>query len=125
MTRGAASLVSSAAVIVAGFAMVIALSSFMDGHRPSLPAGYEDTDLTFSGARVRGFAFGAEGLIADWYYMRALQYIGDKILKSPEMDINLDDLRSLNPRLLYPLLKNATDVDPHYIEAYKYGAVVM
>jgi tetratricopeptide (TPR) repeat protein len=119
------SVVIPAAIVIAGFAAVIALSSFIDKARPQLPEGYEDSDLTFHGSRVRGFALGSEGLIADWYFMRALQYIGGKMLKNPEMDIDLNDLRPLNPRLLYPLLQNATDLDPHFIAAYSYGAIVM
>ncbi len=34
-------------------------------------------------------------------------------------------MNSLNPRLLYPLLENATDLDPHFIGAYSYGAIVL
>lgn len=126
MKRSAlAAILVPSVLVIAGFAALIGLSSFIDGRRPPLPDGYEDADLTFRGSSVKGFAFGAEGLIADWYYMRALQYIGDKLLKSPDMDIDLGDLRPLNPRLLYPMLQNATDLDPHYIEAYTYGAIVM
>ena len=119
------SVVLPSAIIAFGLAAVIGLSGFINNNRPPLPVGYEDTDLTINGSHIMGFAFGTEGLIADWYFMRALQYIGDKILKNPDMDINLDDLRALNPRLLYPMLQNATDLDPHYLEAYTYGAIVM
>jgi tetratricopeptide (TPR) repeat protein len=31
----------------------------------------------------------------------------------------------LNPRLLYPLLDTATDLDPHFIAAYNYGAILL
>lgn len=111
-------------IIVAGFAAVIGLSGYMDGHRPEMPAGYEDSDLAMNGSKLKGFALGAEGLMADWYWMRSLQYIGGKILNA-KGDINLDDLRDLNPRLLYPYLDNATDLDPHFIAAYSYGAVIL
>ncbi len=111
-------------IIVAGFAAVIGLSGYMDGQRPEMPAGYEDSDLAMNGSKLKGFALGAEGLMADWYWMRSLQYIGGKIVNS-KTDINLDDLRELNPRLLYPYLDNATDLDPHFIAAYSYGAVIL
>jgi tetratricopeptide (TPR) repeat protein len=110
---------------VAGIAAVISLSGYIERTRPQLPAGYEDSDLGMHGSWLKGYAFGTEGLIADWYFMRALQYIGDKMLKQPELAIDLDDLRDLNPRLLYPLLDNATDLDPHFIAAYSYGAMVL
>jgi tetratricopeptide (TPR) repeat protein len=57
--------------------------------------------------------------------MRSLQYVGDKLVNSKSDVINIEDLRDLNPRLLYPYLQNATDLDPHFIAAYSYGAVVL
>ncbi len=115
----------AAVIIAAGFAAVVFLSDFNKRNRPSLPDEITDSDLDLQGARLKGFAFGMEGLIADWYWMRSLQYIGDKLLKRPDDFINIDDLRDLNPRLLYPMLDNATDLDPHFIAAYSYGAVIM
>lgn len=114
-----------AAIIVVGFIMLFVLDGRINACRPQLPEDYADRDLSFNGASVRGFALGTEGLMADWYFMRGLQYIGDKLLKHADEDIDLNDLRPLNPRLLYPYLQNATDLDPHFIAAYSYGAVVM
>lgn len=114
-----------AVIIVAGFAAIFWLTRTVEESRPQLSAEYSDSDLAMNGASVKGFAFGAEGLIADWYFMRALQYIGDKLVQSKEEVINLDDLRSLNPRLLHPLLDNAVELDPHFIGAYSYGALVL
>lgn len=119
------SVILPAAIIIAGFAAVVGLSGFLDRHRPELPPDYEDSDLSMNGSRLKGFALGFEGLMADWYWMRSLQYMGNKIVKSESDFINLEDLRSLNPRLLYPLLENATDLDPHFIAAYSYGAIVL
>ncbi|MEO6654891.1 MAG: hypothetical protein ABIO36_02310 [Pyrinomonadaceae bacterium] len=112
-------------IIVAGFAAVVLLSGFIEHNRPSLSDEYADSDLNMNGSRLKGFAFGTEGLIADWYYMRSLQYVGDKLLNRKSETINIDDLRDLNPRLLFPLLENATDLDPHFIGAYSYGAIVL
>src|SRR5215204_6831211 len=112
------------AAILIGFALIFGLSNFVERERPPLPIGYEDQDLALHGAKLRGFSLGLEGLVADWYWMQSLQYIGDKVLKS-EADINLENLTSLNPRLLYPMLENATDLDPQFIGAYSYGAIVL
>jgi tetratricopeptide (TPR) repeat protein len=114
-----------AAIIVSGFTAVVFISGSIENNRPPLSEEYEDADLRLNGSRLKGFMFGTEGLMADWYYMRALQYIGDKILKSKADFIDIEDLRDLNPRLLYPFLDNATDLDPHYLEAYMYGAIVL
>ncbi|MFM9905020.1 MAG: tetratricopeptide repeat protein [Pyrinomonadaceae bacterium] len=114
-----------AAIIIAGLAAVPFLSGYVEHCRPPLPEGYADSDLSVNGSNLRGYVFGMEGLLADWYFMRSLQYVGDKVLGSKNETINIDNLRDLNPRLLYPLLENATDLDPHFVAAYSYGAVVL
>jgi len=112
-------------IIVAGFAAIIGLSGTIDRSRPVLPDDFTDTDLSMNGSRLKGFTLGMDGLLADWYWVRSLQYIGDKILSRKADEINMENLTSLNPRLLYPLLENATDLDPHFIAAYSYGAIVL
>lgn len=114
-----------ALIIISGFVAIFSLTNFIERNRPALPEDYGDSDLYLNGSNLKGFAFGTEGLLADWYYMRSLQYIGDKVINQKEGPVNIDDMRYLNPRLLYPLLNNATDLDPHYIAAYSYGAIVL
>ncbi|HEX8639144.1 MAG TPA: hypothetical protein VF692_13835 [Pyrinomonadaceae bacterium] len=111
------------AVIVFGFAAVFGLSNYLEKNT-SPPDGFADEDLTLQGAKLKGFALGAEGLIADWYWMKSLQYVGDKI-NATEGDINIDNLKPLNPRLLYPYLDNAAALDPQFYAVYEYGAVVL
>lgn len=118
-------IVLPAVVIVAALASAVTLNDSLERSRPQLADDYADSDLSFSGARLRGYLFGAEGLGADWYFVRSLQYIGNKMLAREDKDINLDDLRDLNPRLLYPLLDTSTSLDPHFIAAYSYGAMVL
>ena len=113
------------AVIVIGFAGVFALTRFVETKRPPAPAGYEDADLALQGARLKGFVFGAEGLVADWYWMNSLQYIGRKISSVGLNNLNLDDMTNLNPRLLYPYLNTATELDPHFMAPYSYGATIL
>src|SRR5829696_6778501 len=110
-------------VLLLALPSAAALSDLANNNRIALAESYEDADLDLQGKRLKGFAFGAEGLLADWYWIRSLQYLGDKIVRSDANDLNIDDLRSLNPRLLYPLLDNATDLDPQFIAAYTYGAI--
>lgn len=117
-------IILSLAAIAVGLFAVYSLAEFVDARRISLPASYADADLDLQGRRLKGFAFGAEGMLADWYWIRSLQYVGDKILKY-QGEINVEDLRPLDPRLLYPMLDNATDLDPHFMAAYSYGALVL
>ena len=114
-----------AAIIIVGFAAVFGLTRFVERQRPPLPAGYQDADLALQGARLKGFAFGAEGLLADWYWMNSLQYIGGKISSVGLTNLNLDDMTALNPRLLYPYLNTATDLDPNFMAPYSYGATIL
>lgn len=112
-------------LIVVGFGVAILLSQYVEAVRPPLPEGYADEDLGLQGSRFKGWAFGAEGLIADWYWMNSLQYMGGKISSVGLESLNLDDLRPLNPRLLYPYLNNATDLDPRFMAPYSYGATIL
>lgn len=118
-------IIISAALIVVNFIFVFFLSNFIEKQRPPLPEGLEDQDLIVKGAKLKDFSLGFNGLMADWYWMQSLQYIGNKVSQSKETTINLEDLRTLNPRLLYPLLDNATSLDPRFLAVYSYGAVVL
>lgn len=126
MIRGSSrTILISFAIIIIGFGSVYALSNYLEQNRVVLPEGYQDADLTLEGKRLKGYALGAEGLLADWYWMKSLQYVGDKIIKVDLANVNLEDLTSLNPRLLYPYLDNATDLDPKFMAAYSYGASIL
>jgi len=125
MSRDTKQLLLTAIVVIAAFAVVFFLSSFVEAARPKLPPEYADSDLSLEGKRLKGYALGSEGLLADWYWILSLQYIGGKFVDSDKETIDLGDLRSLNPRLLYPYLDNATDLDPKFYAAYSYGAIVL
>lgn len=111
--------------IFGGLVAVFFLTGFVERQRPPLPSGYEDEDLALRGSQFKGFVFGAEGLVADWYWMNSLQYMGTKIMSVGLNNLDLEDLRPLNPRLLYPYLDNATDLDPQFIPPYSYGATIL
>ncbi|MEP7076212.1 MAG: tetratricopeptide repeat protein [Acidobacteriota bacterium] len=114
-----------AILIVVGLLLAFFISAYIETVRPPLPAQYEDEDLALQGSKLKGYTLGLDGFIADWYWVRSLQYIGDKLMKEPDQDINIDDLRNLDPRLLYPYLDTATDMDPQFLAAYQYGATVL
>ncbi len=125
MKNNSAKLIISVVFVVIGFGLVFLLSNFINNSRPPLPENFEDQDLLLQGSKIKGFTLGFNGLMADWYWMQALQYIGDKVTNSKDANINLENLRPLNPRLLYPLLDNATSLDPQFLTAYSYGAIVL
>ena len=118
-------LLISSVVIFAGFAAVVSLTKYIESNRILLPESYVDEDLDLQGKKLNGFALGAEGLLADAYWIRALQYVGDKVIKTDPGSLNIENLQSLNPRLLYPLLDNAADLDPKFSAVFSYGATVL
>jgi len=124
MKSNSAKTLISFAVIIFGLAATFFLSNHLEKTSPPPPASFADEDLALQGARLKGYALGFEGLIADWYWMKSLQYIGDKIVNT-DKTIKIDDMSELNPRLLYPYLDNATALDPRFTSVYEYGATVL
>jgi len=67
-----------------------------------------------SGKLLRDLSLGYEGLLADIYWTRAVQYYGrERLSGHPRFD------------LLGPLLRITTTLDPHLIIAYRFGAVFL
>jgi tetratricopeptide (TPR) repeat protein len=60
---------------------------------------------------VKRLSLGYDGLLADVYWTRAVQYFGNQLTKGSE---HFD--------LLAPLLEITTTLDPHLLVAYEYGA---
>jgi len=111
-------------VVVVGLAGVALLVRWTDALRPPVDPNAIDESLYLSDKTARRISLGFNGLAADWYWMRSLQYVGKKI-GNYEGDIRLDDLSNLNLKLLVPLLETATTLDPEFIEPYEYAAVVL
>lgn len=63
---------------------------------------------------IKRLSLGFEGLVADIYWTRAVQYFGSKHLAN-----------SLNYELLYPLLDITTRLDPQLIPAYEFGSIFL
>ncbi|HEX8264372.1 MAG TPA: tetratricopeptide repeat protein [Pyrinomonadaceae bacterium] len=112
------------AILILGFPTIFGLSRFLEANKPELPAEMLEQDLAFSGATLKKASLGFEGLIADYYWMNALQYVGGKLVES-KGKVQLDDLRPLNPRLLYPYIDTATTLDPEFSAVYAYGSAVL
>jgi tetratricopeptide (TPR) repeat protein len=110
--------------ILVGMASVVGLSHWIDAHRPASSASIEEEKLYLTATTVRRASLGFNGLAADWYWMRSLQYVGGKIVKLPE-HVQLDHLGQLNLKLLAPLLDATTTLDPQFMEPFQYAAVVL
>src|SRR5438876_2308995 len=110
--------------VLLGLATVVGLSHWLDSHRPPVDLKVEEEQLYLNGTTAKRISLGFNGLAADWYWMRSLQYVGRKVLNTPR-EIQLDDLGQLNVKLLAPLLDTATTLDPEFMEPYEYAAVVL
>ena len=73
------------------------------GERDSLP----------SGKRLRSFSVGFHGLLADWYWIRTLHYVG---IEWAQAETTLPPMP-----LLKPLLELTLSLDPRRLSAYRFG----
>ena len=111
-------------VVLLGVATIVMLARVAERHRPPNDAGVAAEELYLTPEAARRLSPGMGGLVADWYWMRALQYVGRKVMNHPG-DIQLDDLSRLDLKLLAPLLDATTTLDPQFTAAYEYGATVL
>ena len=87
----------------------------------------EDTVEVSSGAGLRRLTGAFNGLAADVYWIRAIQYYGgaksrlaSSIAPDPPPSIALDEYRQL-----YPMLNITTSLDPRFSIAYRFGSVFL
>ena len=111
-------------VILVGITSAALLVRWTDTLRPPVDPNAIDESLYLNDKTARRMSLGFNGLAADWYWMRSLQYVGKKLINSTG-DMSLDDLSGLNMKLLAPLLDTATTLDPEFTEPYEYAAVVL
>ena len=110
-------------VVVIGIACAALLVRGLDTLRPPDDPNAIDESLYVNGKTARRISLGFNGLAADWYWMRSLQYVGRKIIN--DNDVPLDNLGLLNLKLLAPLLDTATTLDPEFLDPYEYAAIVL
>src|SRR6185436_20844656 len=111
-------------VVVVGLAGAALMVRSIDALRPPVDPNAIDESLYLNEKTARRISLGFNGLAADWYWMRSLQYVGHKIIDVPD-NIPIDNLAQLNLKLLAPLLDTATTLDPQFMEPYQYAAVVL
>jgi tetratricopeptide (TPR) repeat protein len=110
-------------VVVIGMTCAVLLVRRIDTLRPPEDPNAIDESLYLDGKTARRISLGFNGLAADWYWMRSLQYVGRKIIN--DSDVPIDNLGLLNLKLLAPLLDTATTLDPEFQDPYEYAAIVL
>jgi tetratricopeptide (TPR) repeat protein len=115
-------------MIVFGLAAVVLLAHWIDGRRQDSNARFSEERMYVDGPTAKRLTLAFNGIAADWYWMRSLQYVGRKIVNYEDThdgNFNLKDLSSLDLRLLPSLLRVATTLDPQFMAPYEYGAVIL
>jgi len=112
-------------VVLVGIACAALLVRWIETLRPPVDTNaFADESLYLDGKTAKRISLGFNGLAADWYWMRSLQYVGRKIISVPE-DVAIDNLGQLDMKLLAPLLNTATTLDPEFLDPYEYAAIVL
>jgi tetratricopeptide (TPR) repeat protein len=116
-----------ALVLILCLAGAAGLTRGLDQSRAAVANSAGD-ELYLSGHSARRMSLAFNGLAADWYWMRSLQYVGGKVVEYEDAhngQFGLSNLSALDLRLLPSLLEVTTALDPHFIPAYEYGAVIL
>jgi tetratricopeptide (TPR) repeat protein len=116
--------IALASMVLVGIASAALLVRWTDALRPPPDPNAIDESLYVNGKTARRISLGFNGLVADWYWMRSLQYVGRKIMSHPD-DMPIDNLGQLNMKLLAPLLDTTTTLDPNFLDPYEYAAIVL
>lgn len=112
-----------AVVLVLAIGALYPMQRWIDDRFP--PELFNDETLYFySGNTIKRMSLGLDGLVADIYWIRAVQYFGRKLLDAdPNADIG--SLRDIRMDLLAPLLDIVVTLDPQHMSAYRFGALFL
>lgn len=113
--------------LIFSLGVVIITEQWIDNHRDARNQPAEE-QLYLDGQSAKRISLAFNGLAADWYWMRSLQYVGGKIVAFEDTHqgrFGINDLATLDLRQLPLLLRITTTLDPQFIAAYEYGAVIL
>ncbi|HEV7744166.1 MAG TPA: hypothetical protein VGO56_04140 [Pyrinomonadaceae bacterium] len=116
------------AVILLGLLCAVLLTKRMDAHRGDLQTRFAEEQLYLNSDTAKRMSLAFNGLAADWYWMRSLQYMGRKVVNyndNHDQPVQLNDLGDLDLRLLPALLRMSTTLDPQFMAPYEYGAMIL
>ena len=114
--------------IVVGLLAGALVIRWNDAHSRDPQAQYAEEQLYLNGPAMKRLTLAFNGVAADWYWIRSLQYVGRKIVNYEDThagNFDLASLSSLDLRLLPSLLRMATTLDPQFLEPYYYGALIL
>lgn len=104
--------VVATAVLTIGLALSVVTLHQIDRIREG--ATLQEVVYIPSAQTVRHLSLGYNGLLADIYWTRAVQYFGSH-----------HHAKSMDYQILKPLLETTTTLDPHLIPAYEFGSIFL
>jgi tetratricopeptide (TPR) repeat protein len=110
--------------VVLGLAGIVGISRWLDATQPQSNLKAQEEVLYLNPPMVKRVSLGFNGLAADVYWMRSLQYVGKKIIDLPP-DVAVNSLADLDLKLLAPLLETTTTLDPQFMAPYQYTASIL
>ena len=115
-------------IIIVGLSAAAIVTRWSDAQPGNTAARFGEEPLYLNGPAMKRLTLAFNGVAADWYWIRSLQYVGRKIVNfedSHDGRFNLNDLSVLDLRALPSLLRMSTTLDPQFMEPYYYGAVIL
>jgi hypothetical protein len=113
-------------IIIAGLCLLYPLQRYIDSER-SREVVSEETLYFSSGESIKRMSLGFDGLAADVYWIRTVQYFGRKLIdgRAPGETLSVGSTREIRMDLLAPLLDIIVTLDPQHISAYRFGAIFL
>lgn len=108
-------------ILIAGLALLYPMQRWIDRNLPREVIN-EETLYFSSGETIKKMSLGFDGLVAEIYWIRTVQYFGRKIIDS---DPSISSLRDIRMDLLAPYLDIVVTLDPHHIPAYRFCAIFL
>ncbi len=110
-----------AIVLILALALLYPLQRWIDATSPAEVIG-EETLYFASGETVKKMSLGLDPMVADIYWIRAVQYFGNKVIENQQTARTTADIRM---DLLAPMLNIIVTLDPHHLPAYRFGAIFL
>jgi tetratricopeptide (TPR) repeat protein len=113
-------------IIIVGFCLLYPLQRRIDSATPRESISEEKLYFS-SGESIKKMSLGLEGLAADIYWIRTVQYFGRKLIDSraPGEPPSFGSTKEIRMELLAPLLDIIVTLDPQHIPAYRFGAIFL
>jgi tetratricopeptide (TPR) repeat protein len=111
------------ALLIVGLGASVVLQRWIDAQR-GVGSAVEEALYVTSGKTLKRASLGFDGLLADLYWLRTIQYFGGKS-QQIKGNLNIGNVNEWKLTLLEPLINITTELDPNYVSAYRFGSLFL